>query len=90
MKRSELIFTAAKPPLDYLALIFAAITAYFIRYLPSIQEIRPVIFNLCLILVIAAFWLIIFALSGLYTVGGLIKVRQELGRIFVACSAGLA
>ncbi|KKR27249.1 MAG: hypothetical protein UT59_C0064G0001, partial [candidate division CPR2 bacterium GW2011_GWD1_39_7] len=47
--------------LDYLALIFAAITAYFIRYLPSIQEIRPVIFNLSfknyfgLILVIAAF-----------------------------------
>jgi len=96
MKRSELLFTAAKPPLDYLALIFAAVVAYFIRYLPLIQEIRPIIFDLSfrnylsLATGIAAIWIVIFALAGLYSIGGIKKIREELGRIFVACSAGLA
>ncbi len=96
MKRSELIFTAAKPPLDYLALIFAALGAYFIRYLPAIQNIRPVIFDLPfkdyfnLALLVAAIWVGIFALTGLYTIGGTKKFREELSKVFVACSAGLA
>jgi len=96
MKRSELLFTAIKPPLDYLALIFAAFVAYFIRYLPYIQNIRPVAFDLpfnryfSLAMIIAVFWLIIFALSGLYHFRSSRKLREEFGRIFVACSAGLA
>src|SRR3989344_5996023 len=96
MKRSELILTAVKPPLDYLALILAALTAYFVRYLPAVQNIRPVIFDLLfqnyfsLVLLIAVFWIVIFALAGLYTVSGLKSVREELARVFVACSAGLA
>jgi len=96
MKRSELIFTAAKPPLDYLAIIFAAVVAYFIRYLPSIQAIRPVIFDLAFkeyfgfALTTAAICVVIFALSGLYSITGIKKIREEFGRIFVACSAGLA
>jgi len=96
MKRSELLFTAAKPPLDYLSLIFAALVAYFIRYLPSVQSIRPVIFDLAfkeyfsLAAGIAIVWLVIFALAGLYNIGGIKKIWEELGRIFVACSAGLA
>lgn len=96
MKRSELLFTAAKPPLDYLSLILAALVAYFIRYLPSVQRIRPVIFDLPfkeyfgIAGAIAMLWLIIFALAGLYTIGGIKKIWEELGRIFVACSAGLA
>ncbi|MFA6215742.1 MAG: sugar transferase [Patescibacteria group bacterium] len=96
MKRSELIFVAVKPPLDYLALIFAAIAAYFIRFLPIVQNVRPVIFNLpfkdyfSLTLVIGLCWVAIFGLAGLYTIGGTKKLREELGRVFVACSAGLA
>lgn len=96
MKRSELLFAAAKPPLDYLALIFSALVAYFIRYLPATQKIRPVIFDLSfekyfgLTCVIAILWLGIFALSGLYHFRSTKKFYQDLGRIFVACSAGLA
>lgn len=96
MKRSELLFTAAKPPLDYLALIFAALVAYFIRYLPAIQKIRPVVFDLPfesyfgLACTIAFLWLGIFALSGLYHFRSTRKFHQDFGRIFVACSAGLA
>src|SRR3989338_2703685 len=96
MKRSELILTAVKPPLDYLALIFAALAAYFVRYLPVVQNIRPVVFNLpwpqysSLVLLFAALWIIIFALAGLYAVRGLKNPREEIARVFVACSAGLA
>lgn len=96
MKRSELLFTATKPPLDYLALLFAALVAYFIRYFGPVQEVRPVIFDLAfksyfsIVVVIALFWIGIFALTGLYTITGTKKIRAELAKVFVACSAGLA
>lgn len=96
MKRSELLFSAVTVPLDYFAIILAALTAYFIRYLPSIQKIRPVIFDLpfkeffSIVFVIALGWLVIFALAGLYTMGGTRRIIDELSKIFVACSAGLA
>src|SRR3990167_11413973 len=96
MKKSELIFTAMKPPLDYLAIILAGLTAYFIRYLPQIQSVRPVIFDLSfknyfsILSVTALLWLVIFALSGLYTISSRKKIPEELAKVFVACSAGLA
>ncbi|MFA5021594.1 MAG: sugar transferase [Patescibacteria group bacterium] len=96
MKRSELIFTAIKPPLDYLALILAGVGAYAIRYLPAVQNVRPVVFDLSfanyfsLTVAIAAAWVLIFALTGLYSIRGIKKFREEFGRICVACLAGLA
>lgn len=96
MKHSELIFTAVKPPLDYLALIFAALVAYLIRYFGAVQSIRPVAFDLPFkqyfefSVVIAIFWIIIFAISGLYSTRGTRSFKDELARVFVACSAGLA
>ncbi len=96
MKRSELVFTAVKPPLDYLALIFAALTAYLLRYFPTVQKIRPVIFDLpfkeffSVSVAVGAGWVLIFALAGLYGITGQKKIREELARVFVACSAGLA
>jgi len=96
MKRSELIFTAVKLPLDYSAIIFAGLAAYFLRYLPAIQQIRPVVFNLPfddyfgLVLVFGLGWLVIFALTGLYAIAGFKKIWVELANVFVACSAGVA
>lgn len=96
MKRSELIFTAVKPPLDYLALIFAALVAYLIRYFGAVQNIRPVAFDLPFkqyfefAVVIAFFWIAIFAISGLYSTRGMKSFKDEMARVFVACSAGLA
>ncbi len=96
MKNSELLFTAVKPPLDYLALFFAAVVSYSVRYLPFIQDIRPVIFNLpfreylAIVAIVSAVWILLFTLSGLYNFGGIKKIFDELARIFVACSAGLA
>src|SRR3989344_1909554 len=96
MKKSELIFTAIKPPLDYLAIILAGITAYFIRYLPAIQSVRSVSFDLSfknyvsILSVAGLLWLVIFALSGLYVISSGKKIPEELAKVFVACSAGLA
>lgn len=96
MKRSELIFAAVKPPLDYLALLFAALVAYLIRYFGAVQSIRPVAFDLPFkeylefATIIAIFWVGIFAISGLYSTRGTRSFKDEMVRIFVACSAGLA
>jgi exopolysaccharide biosynthesis polyprenyl glycosylphosphotransferase len=96
MKRSELIFSAITLPLDYLTLIVAAVSAYSIRYLPATQKVRPVIFDLPfqnflpIVSLIAMAWIIIFAISGLYTMRGARKIGQEISKIFIACSAGLA
>lgn len=96
MKKSELALTAIKPPFDYFSLILAAIVAYLLRYQPYAQKIRPVIFDLpfgdyiSISIPIAFGWILIFAISGLYSVLGFKSLREELARVFVACSAGLA
>jgi exopolysaccharide biosynthesis polyprenyl glycosylphosphotransferase len=95
IKKSELTFTAIKLPLDYLMLILAGLASYYLRFEESVTQIKPVIFNLTVekffmaILVIAAVWLIFFAISGLYTFRRL-RVTDEIGKIILACSTGMS
>lgn len=73
----------------------AAALAYYIRFADSITEIRPVIFELDFadymqaVLVVAAIWIVVFALSGLYAIRGSKKIVPEFYRIISACSTGL-
>lgn len=96
MKRSELFFSALLLPMDYIALIISAILAYYIRHLPSVQRIRPVVFNLkffdflLLIVFIGLVWIAIYAIAGLYKIKGTKSFYDEFGRIFLATSAGVA
>jgi len=96
MKRFELTFTFLQLPLDYLMLVLAAFTAYSLRFAKVTTAIRPVIFNLPwdkywpLVLVVAAFWIVIFAFSGLYSTNPNRKLTTELNRVFFACSAGFS
>lgn len=93
-KNAELFFTFLKIPLDYLTLISAGLIAYLIRYKESVQEIRPVIFNLTfdkyflLTVIIGASWLIFFAWAGLYSFKRR-KITDELAKIILACSTGM-
>jgi len=93
-KNAELFFTFLKIPLDYLTLIGAGIIAYFIRYEQSIQEIRPIIFNLTFdkyfifTIIVSASWLIFFAWAGLYSFKRR-KITDELAKIILACSTGM-
>jgi len=95
LKKAELIFSVILIPLDFLMLIAAALAAYFLRF-QTLAEVRPIIyempfwefFNIAASMAMA--WLVIFALSGLYTIGGTRRVLDELAKIFLACSVGLA
>lgn len=91
MKKFELISNAILVPLDYLVLLAAAITSYFLRFESFVTDLRPVIFNMSLAeflsiayLILLA-WILIFALSGLYS----FKRRtlwQEIRLAFFGCS----
>ena len=94
MKRFQLIFSILAVGVDYAILVLAGLTAYFVRYNPTVQDIRPVIFDLpqteylTLVLWVALAWIIIFAVVGLYTTSYRQRASQELARIFISCSLG--
>ncbi|MBT5337764.1 sugar transferase [Candidatus Falkowbacteria bacterium] len=93
-KNAELFFTFLKIPIDYITLVAAGLLAYVIRYEESVQEIRPVIFDLpferyfIFVLSVSAVWLLFFAAAGLYSFHRR-KVTDELAKIVLACSTGM-
>ena len=95
MKRSELFFSFLLLPLDFLMILLAGISAYYIRFAPITTEIRPVIFSLPfagylqILLLISFSWLIVFALAGLYQIKGIGPLSKEIYRVILACSTGL-
>src|SRR3989339_254707 len=95
MKRPDLLLAALLVPLDALALLFAGMTAYTLRFHPFFTEIRPVIFALTfpdylrLTMPIIAGWIGVFAITGLYAVRPL-KFSREFLRLFLACATGMA
>ncbi len=95
MKRIELFFSFILVPLDYLMIVLAGISAYYLRYADFMQSIRPVVFNLPfgeylkVLLFIAFLWIIIFAFAGLYVINGNRKFIKEVYRLVLACSTGL-
>ncbi len=95
MKRSELFFSFLLVPLDFAMIVLAGISAYYIRYADFFQHFRPIIFDLefvgyiKIVLLIAFFWLVIFALAGLYNIKGTRKLVKETYRVVLACSTGL-
>ena len=97
MKKSELIFTAILVPLDFLMLIGAGLTAYFLRTSPLVAQYRPVLFHLnlpfiryfILIVVVSFFLLIVFALVGLYKIKAIRPLFDDFLKIIIAVSAGI-
>lgn len=96
MKKSTIVLTTISLPLDFLMLILAGISAYFLRFTKFFTSIKPVIFNLTfekyfpLMISVAVGWIILFALSGLYNPKPNRRLMNEFSRIFFACSTGLA
>ncbi|MFH1175756.1 MAG: sugar transferase [bacterium] len=72
MKKSELIFTAVRVPIDYLMFFISGMLAYLVRNSVVIQEIRPISFDLpfnkylFLVSIASFFCVIIFAFLDLY------------------------
>ncbi|NQV88769.1 MAG: sugar transferase [Parcubacteria group bacterium] len=95
MKRSELTFTLALLPFDFLALIAAATAAFFARFHPALTALRPVIFDLDLQRYLAVVTPIVLMFIAVFAVAGLYSVRRssigsELSRVTLACSASMA
>ncbi len=94
MKKSELVFSALLVPIDFLMLVSAGLTAYFLRF-QALDDLRPVIYEipfywyLNILLIISFFWLIIFSLAGLYSISRSRKIIDEFTKIFLACSTAI-
>ena len=95
MKRSEIFLMIFKVPVDFLMLVFAGISAYYLRFAELFVGLRPVIFDLSLqdylgiVMWVGLAWLLIFALLGLYSTDPNRKLSKDLTRVFFACSVGL-
>lgn len=96
MKKIESFFSVLFVPVDFILLVLAGISAYYLRFSQLSASIRPVIFNLSFtayfrsLLAIAVLWLIILVLAGLYQIKGARQLPQEIQKIFFACSTGFA
>jgi exopolysaccharide biosynthesis polyprenyl glycosylphosphotransferase len=94
MKRAALLFTIILVPLDFLMLVAAGLSAYYLRVGSFVTDIRPVIYTLTFsqfisyTFLVAVVWLIIFALAGLYRIERR-KFSREFSKIFLACSTGI-
>jgi len=94
MKKSELVFNVLQLPVDFLMIIIAGLTAYFLRFHPDLVGLRPVIFNLSLeqyfglVVFIAPIFIVSFALIGLYSFHTVRHFWREIPQIIIGVSAG--
>lgn len=88
MKKTNLIFATILIPLDFLMLILAALTAYYLRGESFVTEIKPLIYDLSVgqylswAFLVALIWLVIFAFAGLYAIKTDRKFSEEFSKIF--------
>lgn len=93
IRRLDLTYTALLLPLDALALLGAAISAYLLRYSRFVTEVRPILQDLNFpeylsrISVFIGIWILLFAVAGLYTIRPR-RAWNEFGRIILACASG--
>lgn len=95
MKKSELLFSGLLVPVDFFMLILAGLLAYSIRFSQWARELRPIVFELPfkeylgLVLLMAPFFIVIFALAGLYNLKTTRKTWEEFSHVAIAASAGV-
>ena len=95
MKKSELFFNAIQVPIDFGMIVLAAITAFAIRNVPSVIQLKPLLYSfpfniyLRVVMMVAPLFLIIYAFEGLYDIRVTRKFWREVLKIFGATSIGL-
>jgi exopolysaccharide biosynthesis polyprenyl glycosylphosphotransferase len=96
MKKSELFLIALLVPIDFLMILLAGTTAYFLRFETFFKDIRPTTLiwtfkeYLELITIVAFIWIIIFALGRLYSIQDIRKkISDEFFKIFGVVSVGI-
>lgn len=90
MKRSEYIFTLALIPLDIFAVAAAFILAYYTRSRGDVVYIWNFVDYFRFALTLICFWIVIFAMEGLYKIESLKRsMLDEVRSIFLAVSSGI-
>ena len=95
MKKAELFFSAFQVPVDYIMLVLSGIIAFYLRKTQAIQGLRPILYDfsireyLQILLVVAAFFVIVFALESLYSIKSNKGKLAELYRVARAFTIGL-
>jgi exopolysaccharide biosynthesis polyprenyl glycosylphosphotransferase len=95
MKKSELFFSAIQVPVDFLMIVIAAISAFAIRDIPQILALKPKLYAfpfesyIKIVLIVVPFFIIIYAIEGLYKIRATRKFKHEAFKVFTATSIGL-
>jgi exopolysaccharide biosynthesis polyprenyl glycosylphosphotransferase len=95
MKKSELVFSAALVPVDFLGMVASAMLVFALRVSEGFSGIRPVFFDLGyreflgIVLVTIPIFILIFALLGLYNLKTTRSLFTEFGRVIVGVTAGV-
>lgn len=95
MKRSEIFFGVIQVPVDFLMILLASATAYFLRGLPMLEGYVSRVFTLSFrdyldfAFVIAPFFILILALEGLYRMRVTRRFWQEAYGVTKAITFGL-
>jgi exopolysaccharide biosynthesis polyprenyl glycosylphosphotransferase len=95
MKKSELFFSAIQVPVDFLMIVLAAISAFAIRNFPQIITLKPKLYSfpfdiyIKVVLMTVPFFILIYALEGLYSIKVTKKFWKEALKVFSATSIGL-
>jgi len=95
MKKSELFFSAIQVPVDFAMIVLAALTAFSIRNVPEILALKPKLYNfpfdvyLKIVLMVVPFFILIYAIEGLYDIRVTRRFWKEAVKIFSATSIGL-
>ena len=93
MKRSELLFNLISILTDWLMVLAAGITAFYLRF--ELVDLRPILYTLSLseyfkvLLAVSPTIILLLAMAGLYNLKGNRRVTSELLRILLAVSSGL-
>lgn len=91
MKKPDFITNIALVPIDFVLIMAAALTAYNLRFSQAVSEVRPVFYEMPfssymeLVLKVALFAIIVFALSGFYSMHNK-KLARELPKIITGVS----
>jgi exopolysaccharide biosynthesis polyprenyl glycosylphosphotransferase len=91
-KKSELIFSFLSVPVDIAALMAAFVTAYIVRVRIDAKPVAHPISGhdfVMISLVVIPFWILIFAISGLYNQTSLRGRAEEFWKVVVAVSGGV-
>jgi exopolysaccharide biosynthesis polyprenyl glycosylphosphotransferase len=95
MKKSELFFSALQVPIDYIMIIISGLLAFYLRRTGSVQESYPILYQFSLrdymelLLVMAAFFIIIYAIEGLYNTRSTKNRLRDIFQVTRATAIGL-